>query len=62
MTKKIKHTFTKEEVKQIMKEGKYENPLNALEGLAYYLYDLRHNASLTLGKVTKTSFEVVELP
>ena len=54
--------FSEEEVKELMKRHKTKNPKEALELWAFTRFDMKHNASITLGEATETSVEVVDIP
>ena len=56
-----RHKFTKDEVKRLMKCYKVKTPEEALENWAYREFDLKHNASLMIGKQGKTFIEIKEM-
>jgi len=54
------HEFTKEEVKEIMKIVKTDDPKVALKDWAYHEYAMQHCADYFIGKVGNTFVEVIE--
>ena len=59
--KRERYRFTKQEVKEIMNRYKADTPEKALENYAYYMFDLRHNCSIILGRIGKTFFDIEEV-
>ena len=58
-TKKFR--FNKEELESMRIKFEVGSNQEALELWAYSEFDLKHNGSLTLGKVGKTSVEIQEI-
>jgi len=57
-----RYRFTKEELKDIKILAETKDVKEALERWADYEFDLKHNGSLTTGKIGKTFIDIIELP
>ena len=65
MTRTTKEYFTNSEIKEIRERNPDLKDLTnkeLMERLAYHSYDLRHNASIILGKIINNSYEIDEMP